>query len=234
MGSGVTEVDTYPHRLEVLLNVFRPQEVHEVLNLGLAGTNLSQSLGRLRHIGLRFAPDLIVYGWTHNDLEGAAYRRTRPAVPNPPSALLLVRWAGARWSSLRDLFRPGSDSYVYELDENYFRNTDAWAAFTGDLDRLAGITRDAGTCGVVFLHTALYSLHGLHPFSRYYRRVEEAARRRGLHVVESFEHFRGRAAAPLWVAPLDPHPNADGHRILARALFDGLEALPASCLRRAR
>lgn len=88
MGSGVGEEQTYARQLEHLLNDADSRRTHEVLNLGLAGLNLRAILQRLEAIGLRYEPDLIVYGWTVNDIEGPAYRRTTapPVVLIPPSS----------------------------------------------------------------------------------------------------------------------------------------------------
>jgi hypothetical protein len=61
--------------------------------------------------------------------------------------------------------------------------------------------------------------------------VAAAARERGLAVTESFAHFSGRYDRALWVNAFDVHPNADAHAILAGALHEGLQRLPASCWR---
>jgi lysophospholipase L1-like esterase len=200
-----------------------------VLNLGIGGLNLRASLRRLKSIGLRHDPDLIVYGFTHNDIEGRAYRRSVEPVWGLRSPLHLVRWAAPRWRELRDTVYPDPSSYLYELDENYFRNPEAWADFLADLDQLASVVQEQGICGVVFLHTGLQYLHRFHAFQRHYDAVEEAAEERGLAVVASFNSFRGRDPSSLWIYPGDSHPNAEGHRILAEALNAGLLPLPARC-----
>ena len=131
----------------------------------------------------------------------------------------------SRWFAIY----PQPGSYPYELDENYFRNPAAWSFFLAGLDRLAAITEGLGICGVVFLHTNLHDLSPWSAFRRYEDVVAEAAEARGLFVVPSFPVHQGRQGKSLWINWADSHPNADGHALLAGALFRGLQALPARC-----
>jgi lysophospholipase L1-like esterase len=231
MGSGVPEDDTYARRLERRLEQEDGVRLHEVLNLGIGGFNLRASLNRLTGIGLTYDPNLIVYGWTINDIEGPEYQRTwKPGGDQSSPTFLLAHFLRERWRGLRDVYFPAEDSYIHELDVNYFENLKAWSSFLDDLDELARIGSSRDVCTVVFLHTMLEALHQKHPFERHYDAVAEAARQRGLFVVESFPQHRGRSPRPLWRGPHDRHPNREGHAILAEVLFDGIQSLPLRCL----
>jgi lysophospholipase L1-like esterase len=235
MGSGVAEEETYAHGLERALAGMHPGRRFEVLNLGIGGLNAHSAVERLVRLGLRYDPDLLVYGYTLNDIEGTAYRRSAQwADPRRFARAPLVLWRilGPRFDSLRELVLAPRGSYSFELDENYFRNPEAWQGVLGALDRLAAIARERGSCAVLLVHTRLYWLSLLHPYRRHYAVVIEAARARGLHAIESFPAHRGQRAESLWVGPLDPHPNARGHAILLRALVEGLAALPEGCWER--
>lgn len=242
MGSCVEERETYAMLLEKALNE-RGYEGrrYEVLNLGMAGSNIHHVVIRARRIGLRFGADMIVYGWTANDIEGPAYETScSPEArakwkagyrrfDGSPSYLLRVLWP--RWQSLRDALDPPRESYQYEVMWNYFQNPEAWADFTAELDRWAQIQAKHDLCVIIFLHTNLYYLNFLHPFRAIYHRVAEAAEERGLVTIGSFDVHRGHRAEALWARPHDPHPNATGHRLLARALLAGLKELPPHCWR---
>ena len=78
MGWGVNEADTYSARLEALLNAESTAGSYEVLNGGLAGLNIGQVMRRLGPRVRNYHPDLIVYGFTSNDIEGPAYRKLGP------------------------------------------------------------------------------------------------------------------------------------------------------------
>jgi lysophospholipase L1-like esterase len=229
MGSGVREQDTYSQRLERLLDTEDPSRVVEVLNLGIAGFNLRASIGRLKRIGLRFQPDLVVYGWTTNDIEGPFYRKSFEKETRSQSRSHLVRWLSPRWRELRHYVSPEKGSYLWELDDNYFRNPAAWEYFLADLDEFASILRKQKVCGVVMLHTELQSLTPLSGFQRYYNAVQAVTEEREFFVIPTFSKFPRDNPRSLWVGPNDPHPNARGHEILANALRDGLRRLPEHC-----
>lgn len=232
MGSGVLEEDAYPTRLEVLLGASLHPRPVQVINLGISGLNLSVSLARLRRIGLQFDPDYVVYGWTINDLEGKDYRmqrRTKPFQSLEASGSRLVGWLGERLSATIPSIYLLPGSYLAELDDNYFHNPQVWSRFEADLDQLARLNRQRGVCGAVFLHGVLNSLGSFHPFDRFYDEVAAAASERGLFVISSIDRLRGLDERELWVNPLDSHPNAEGHRLLAESLHDGLIDLPPKC-----
>jgi len=234
MGSGVTQEETYADRLERGLATAHPERRVEVLNLGLAGLAAGAIVDRLVGLGLRYDPDLVVYGYTLNDIEGPAYRRSIESSFVDPtrfirSPLALWRLLGPRFASARELLLAPRGSYSFEIDDNYFRNPEAWGEVLAALDRLSAISRERGTCTLLLIHTQLYWLSALHPYRRHYQRVSEAARQRGLHAIESFPAFEGEQETSLWVSALDSHPNARAHQILFEVLEEGLHALPPPC-----
>ena len=240
MGSGVPEDATYPAVVQDQLNAERDDHVYEVLNLGLSGVNATFAVRRLVNVGLQFAPDMIVYGWTINDIEGPHYRTTEVertergkawAGEWERSPSYLWRSLGPRLRSLRELVWPAPGSHLSVLRNNYFQNPDAWAQVLNGLDHLADVAAKRDVCAVVLLHSLTYHLHAFHPFHDFYDAVANAAKERGLYVVVSFPYFSGRRATSLWVHMYDSHPNATGHQLLAQALVDGLDQMPARCWR---
>jgi lysophospholipase L1-like esterase len=237
MGSGVLAEEAYSALVEAALNARGKQARYEVLNLGISGANIHHVADRLGTMGLRFHPNLIVYGFTLNDIEGPAYRsldaetaaRRERYLRFPQSGSYLVRVLGPRWLTLSDVLFPGPGSYSYDLDQNYFHNPQAWRDFLAGLDQLTAIQKSRGICVHVLIHTQIYYLNFLHPFTKIYDRVAAAAAERGLTVTQSFPLFRSQDENALKVGVFDPHPNAAGHRILARALLEGLRTLPPHC-----
>jgi len=250
MGWGVEEPHTYPVVLERRLNASAASgRRYEVVNLGLAGVNAAFSARRLARYAELYRPDLLVYGFTLNDIEGPSYRelpkedrrsasqatwRRALRFNDSPSYLLRELWP--RWIMLLewDVFHPPESERVApqaaEWRQNYFENPAAWADFTAALDEIAAEARARGICGHVFLHTHLTVLTPEHPHLPVYERVAAAARERGLGVTESFSRFVGRDSEGLWVNAFDVHPNARGHEILAEALEAGLALLSPRCL----
>jgi hypothetical protein len=221
-----------------LLADARPGTRIELVNLGVSGLATRHSVKRLEEVGFRYHPDLIVYGYTLNDIEGDAY------VPNDPEARprrlaamfrfgkspsLLLRVVWPRLLAIASALRPARGTYEYELERNYLHNPKAWAEVTRGLDRLAAIAQERGICALVFIHARPIQLRWFHPFGRFYDRVEQAARDRGLAAAQAFPWLRGRDAPSLRISFSDPHPNAAGQRLHGEALDAALRALPERC-----
>ena len=102
MGHRVEESESYVARLESLLNESAGRQRYEVLNLGLSGLAASRVLRRLERVGLPYAPDLIVYGFTLNDIEGPAYQ------PESSEDATSYKAALARYENSRKAYTTGS------------------------------------------------------------------------------------------------------------------------------
>jgi len=235
MGAGVLEESAYAEQVGALFG--RPVET---INGGLSGLNASGVMDRLDRLDEAYAPDLVVYGYTINDIEGPAFvpsgepgavvrlwlRAAR--FSDAPSALVRQLWP--RWVMLQERLSPsfeaGEDAHV----RNHLENPEAWAAVEAALDRFAARNRSRDRCGVVFLHTHLTSLApDAHPYLPVYEQVAAAATTRGLYAIASFPHFAGERGRTLWASFLDPHPNQAGHARLAAALAEGFAKLPERC-----
>jgi lysophospholipase L1-like esterase len=237
MGWGVAEEDTYAAQLEVLLDAPGPIR-YEVINTGLLDINIDQAMDRLERAVVAYAPSVVVYGATLNDIVGSNYQaiysplravglalRYR-AQENSPVHLLRFLWP--RWVALEQRLSPTLD-YARALHHNYFENPAAWNDYTAALDRFAAIARTHGACALVLVHTNLNQLDSEHAFLDIYARIEEAAQARGLGARSTFEQHRGRRPLDLKLGLADGHPNPEGHALLAEALFDAVTALPDDC-----
>ena len=238
MGYGVREEDAYPAVLERLLNAGSGDYRFEVINLGISGLNILHSLRRLETKGRLYNPDLVVYGFTLNDIEGGGYVRNTPEAQQRYSALLhrhadsrsrLLSLVWPRLVILAGSIQPLEGSYTKALDNNYFHNHKTRSRLNEGLDRLAKVGRIDGVCAHVFMHTRLEQLVFLHPYRRFYRLIEKKATARGLTVTQSYPKLRWHFAESLRRAALDPHPNVEGHRLFAEALYEGLRELPPRC-----
>ena len=71
-----------------------------------------------------------------------------------------------------------------------------------------------------------------HPYLPIYELVHAESEERGLPVTTTFDDFAGTDPFALRLSFIDPHPNAEGHVMLAQALAKGLSELPDACWRR--
>jgi lysophospholipase L1-like esterase len=242
MGAGVAEDDTYVARVERALNDPPGAVRYEVVNLGLSGLNAPMNVARLADLGLLYEPDLLVYGYTLNDIEGPEYRRTSEAASNvagdlsreqdAPHGLRVLTFFRTHLYSMREMLWPPRGSIVWELDDNYLRNPAALAVVDHAFDRLERIARERDLCVVLLQHACIWFLRGVHPFRRHYAVVAELAAEHGFFEKGTFDYVAGHDGTALWVAPFDPHPNAEGHALYAQALLDELRSLPPRCWKR--
>ena len=73
-GFGLDAADSYPKRLEHLLNAYgaTSNRHFEVLNFGVPGYNLREIAENLQTRVLKFQPDLVLYGYCLNDPQGVS------------------------------------------------------------------------------------------------------------------------------------------------------------------
>lgn len=234
MGWGVEEEDTYAAQLEDRLAASdRPGET-QVLNLAIAGLNSEGVVRRIEKLGVGFEPDIVVYGYSINDIDGPAYRHSldreyAASLFRHDSPSQIWRWLRPRWLAFRELVFTPRGTFAFELDENYFRNPEAWNAVRRSFERLAELGRENGFCSVLLIHTQMQALNALHPYERHYEAIAETARQSGLVPIETLGRFREEEASKLWVNHADRHANVRGHAIFAEVLAEGLDALPPEC-----
>ena len=239
MGEGVDESAAYPALLGGLLGEKSPNTRFEVINVGLSGSNIRVAMERLEKVVEFYRPDLIVYGFTINDIEGSNYAAPTGKMEElkelqsnqwfSNSPLIAVR---VIWWLLATAEAPGADRrnwYAEELLFNYFENERARQDWDQGLDRFLSLAREKGICAHVLIHTHLNELDEDHPYLPIYQMVVEAAEQRGLPVSPTFDHFSGADPQTLRLHFADAHPNAQGHAILAQALTEGLSEMPADC-----
>ncbi len=236
LGSGVGNGESYPAVLSSVLRRRFPEHEIEVLNFGLGGINTRQVWQRASRYVPRYHPDLVVYGMTLDDLKGKHYVKRvevntwrahqRQYLRFRESRSHLLRLVWPRVLSIGALVWPPEGSYVAEVHQNFFDNPEAWHEFEVSLTDLVELCWREGARMVAFTHTRLWYLNRFHPFRPMYEKYAAAAAERGVPVIHSLDALLGYHGHDLWVSPVDPHPGAAAHQILALALADGLEMLP--------
>jgi lysophospholipase L1-like esterase len=241
MGWGVDEEAAYPALLAELLDRANPDVRHEVLNAGIAGASIGEAMDRLEMADAAYAPDLLIYGFTANDIEGPQYKTLghpllRAAVIADhlryrDSSSALLRQAWPRWVNLRERFRPSVAPYEDEILFNYMDNSAAWRAFESQLDRLSSLSRSGERCAHLLTHTGLMGDGSEnHVYAAVYDQVAKAARRRGITVTQSLAAHAGEDFSALRIGWVDHHPNERGQAVLAEALAADVARLPPHCL----
>jgi lysophospholipase L1-like esterase len=217
---------TYPQRLESLLNARTASPRHEVLNLAVPGYNARQQRLNLEERGLGFEPDLVIVAFVLNDAVPAAQ-----LVPLDARLPLAAR----RWlkrsalvpflaSSLKRLpaIVAGRPTKAGSEAADLVEGSPGWRTVQ---ESLLGMKHAASRTGAELLVAIWPMMEGLesdYPFATQHALVSRFCDERGIPFFDLYPAFAGSPTRSLWVAGDDHHPNAVAQERAASALFEAL------------
>jgi len=227
-GYWVAEGDAFPAQLGAILG---PRL--ETLNLGVPGYNLDQEVENLRNRVDSLRPDIVVFGFCLNDLEGllsfeyGLTQARREARSGPRRALesllsfsrfaawieyrLTERDARAEFARARNPF--GGD--LYEASPEILD-----AHLDASFMALAGLVKPRGITAAIAIFPILGNKFENYPYRDLHARIARAAERAGLLTADLLPCFASYAFREVRVDVV--HPNPMGHRIAAHAAADAL------------
>lgn len=229
-GLGVAEPDSWPRRLEALLNERPPAGSRiEVVNAGVPAFNTDDALAWFHAIADRVEPDAVLLGWFANDLERLGFHLLGDGtlMPDPlavPDSLRpwLLRTALYRKLAVSVRQRMERDgSYVLGKGENL---TVAGAA-------IAAFARTMRERGVPFAIVEIPTLEGGgakplelsvadHPYREFSEWLETTAAGNGVPRLRLLDAVVGEPPPLLWVSMQDHHPNAAACQRFAPAIAE--------------
>ncbi|MCB1035605.1 MAG: SGNH/GDSL hydrolase family protein [Acidobacteria bacterium] len=225
-GAGIFHEDSYPRRLERLLERASDDTVDVELDLYTRpGWNTVQEVRSLELAPPAQRPDLILLGYCLNDVEQARRQGNEDLEeallrrqPEAFEGFLLAhsRIYRAIWNRLESARqRHAFVRYYHELYER-----EGWRQAQGAMDRLQSFAREEGAPVVAVVFPIFdQQLDGGYRYADLHRKVGEALAKRGFRVVDLLSAYRGVDAHRLAVEPFtDPHPNELGHRIASQVL----------------
>lgn len=220
-GDGVPEGDSWV----ALLDTAFPGQ--ELLNYGVPGLDLAQIAQQFEARVAADEPDRVLYAMTLNDVPGsgsdeqlelAAEARTafRRTLEGPRGLARFSRLA----AMVQDRARESSKGAHFEesVRASFDPESDGWAAWCAELERLDRETRAVGAELTLVLFPLMVQLDGGYPFEELHERVGAACDERGIAFLDLLPAYRGESAKHLWVHPTDQHPNPAGHTIAAEAI----------------
>lgn len=216
--------DTFPTRLEYLLNLSPKALQAEVLNWGIPGYSTAQEYRMLRDGFDKASPDLIVLQITLNDPELKPYRVTHPYLDShgrPKLEGAIFKW----WKSLAFIAQRIMNTATHREYEKYyfdlFNNPDTWNNFN-DAVKDFGTFLNKKNVPIIALIFPLFShpINDKYPFEPLHEKIRQALSQSGIQFVDLLDSYRGIPPERLQVMPgLDSHPNEIAHRIAAETLY---------------
>lgn len=226
-GQGVMERDVYPRVLERALNASGAAE-WEVLNFGRRGADFPALYDNFKEL-LAYDPDIVIYGMVLNDCEQSTAFRARHAFVTAhidTRDQRLAPWADPPPFGLRTALFVQYRLERYRLDgtmrawyrELYAKpNHGGWERSKAYMEEMNRHMRLRAGHFLVAMWPLLY-LDGDYPFQDVHETVGRFCLAAGIPWLDLLPTLEGRSADDLWVHPLDAHPNAIAHRLVAKDL----------------
>jgi lysophospholipase L1-like esterase len=225
-GYWVAENDTFSAQLERILG-------GETLNLGVPGYNLDQEIENMRLRLDALKPDMVVFGFCLNDLEGLLsfeYGLTlaRREARSGPRRLLesflshsrLAAWIEYRLTErdARAQFAAARNPLGGELYDASPETLDAHLA--ASFNKIASAIAPKGIKAAIVIFPVLGNRFENYPYKDLHDRIGRAAARAGLLSVDLLPCFAPYSFRDVRVDVV--HPNPMGHRIAAHGAADRL------------
>jgi lysophospholipase L1-like esterase len=235
-GQGVKEPDTYPRRLEALLNASGTGR-WEVRNCGRRATDFPDLYAAFEEI-LPYAPDVVVYGMVLNDADRSAEFQSRQTYVNDwildrgrileGDAPAAMRRADSRLAALvsdrLEGYRTSRATLRWYREMYAQPNREGWER-TQDFLRLMNVrTRASGGRFLVASWPLLVRLDR-YPFADVHETVARFCLAAGIPRHDLLPALQGRPTTSLWVHPVDMHPNEVAHRLAAESLAPAILGL---------
>lgn len=226
-GQGVKEPDTYPRRLEALLNASGPER-WEVLNWGRRGADFPRLYETFEQL-LSYDPDVVVYGMFLNDAERSEAFRARHAFvsdwmergAHPRAGGGLLDFVFRRLERRR-LDRETPLWYVQMYAEP---NREGWRRTQDHLREMDRRMRERGGRLLVADWPVLAAGEAADVLAPAHDAIARACAAAGIAHHDLRPALRAAPPASLWVHPLDQHPNDAAHRLAAESLAPIVRAL---------
>jgi lysophospholipase L1-like esterase len=218
LGWGVDYDKTYPELLQGQLNSESPQSPkYEVLNAGIGNYNTQREVELFLRRLTDLKPDMIILSYFVNDAE---------IIPPPSNNYLLKnsQLAVMLWSRLGQLKTAfGFNKNLLEHYKSvYQEDYQGWQTVKHSFALLQDYAQKHGIKVIV---TMIPDIHVLkpYPFDFIHDKVKTLALESGFLYLDFLDSFKSADPHGLWAMPGDPHPNAFGHELMAKQLYDFLK-----------
>ncbi len=218
---------TFAQRTGNMLRRLYPGRQIEVLNFGVRGANIVRDLNRFQASGLKFDPDVVVFGFVLNDFTNpeATHRFDRSFLHEEKRFRLLAPLekfsALARfvdWAAFQ-LFGKEKKAHLAWLNSTFLpAHNPYFAKSRRALDELTAIIGKRHGIVLFFPYLAAKAEDHLPYYREGKALVQHACLKNGCEFVEVWPLLKHKRHSAWWASPLDHHPNAEAHEIIARAV----------------
>ncbi len=215
LGWGTAEGQTYPARLEKLLNQHvagRAERPFTVYNAGIGNSNTSMQLARYKRDLRPLHPSWVILGFFINDAEPDPVPNHNPLLR---MSALLSLFAG-QWTVHTEA---GYKNYQTYYEGLYKSGNPGWIRMQTALREFGQILRQDAVSATLLLIPEMHAPHQFGRFAGIYSHVTSLAVECGFEVIDPSDEFEPGPGTVYWVSPTDAHPNARAQSIFASALM---------------
>jgi lysophospholipase L1-like esterase len=217
LGWGVESDKTFPKVLEKLINENKNATV-EVINAGVGNYNTEMEVYSFLKKGGQYNPDTIIMAYYTNDAEITHHR------PGMLEYLLMKTYTyGFLWDRYLNLKMKLTPQSHYTV----FYSSLYEPSFEGRVRAEKAVARLTEYCSkhdIELYIIVIPEMHGYedYPFQQATEFVKTVGWKNNTTVIDLLPYFKDHNPRELWVSPEDPHPNAIGHAIIARGIYESM------------
>lgn len=232
-GTGAGDGATYPDQLESLLNRDGSGRF-EVINFGVGGYDLRQSIRLARAKAPVYRPDLVLITYHAGDISSSDIfvdGRGKSAIQAFGSPLMKLNHYLRSHFAVYQFISPYLNAFMIRIGvttakgihlkeyEEIASNGPLWSSLTADLLELRGQMAVQSTkLGVVlFPHMLNFNRH---PAIDVHAAIGNWCARNGILYVDLLPYYKGHRPSALHASLLDNHANEKGYEIAAKGAYD--------------
>jgi lysophospholipase L1-like esterase len=250
-GLEVSREEAFPARLESDLNAYYSASgtTVEVLNFGVTGYNLTQTIENLKTRALKYDPDIIIYAYCLNEpqeysfelasLKAMMTSAERQYIDRHWSRSIvrshLITLARYAMQSKSASGQKEGEAPVLKKDDkvwssfyggsypqyfaSLYADKNAWGSIEQGLSELGAISRRESTPVFVAIFPVLMHFNN-YPLRKIHNQVAQASRKHALEVIDLLDVMRLYESTHKTRVGWDAlHPNKEGHGVVATALL---------------
>ncbi len=232
-GQGVPQAQTFPSRLEKLLNSsLTADKKYAVWNMGVPGYNTWQEYEVLKSLLEMADPDWVFLAYVINDVEpvnqdalkllsGENNKSSSHGIFRNSIAIQIarnrlgrvVRWFKPEWYF---------SSYVEDTVLQYMDPQGPWKEVSNIIKSMQMLCDQKKIRFTVVMTPTMMDFNN-YPFLEINQKMKNFCRQNGIDYLDVLPYFMGLDHQRLVVSMIDSHPNAQAQEIIARALMDHIE-----------
>jgi hypothetical protein len=221
-GPGLQLYDTYPLRLEWLLNLGEREKKIDVVSYGTPGFNTEKEFFLVKQ-ALENGANVVVLEITLNDAQAERMVKALPAF-TPPKALSFLGHSKLYMFIRQRIFNSQSVRRYIDYHLNLFEDPATYGVFVSSIDKMQELCRERNVPFVAVLFPLFdFPIDQKYPFQSLHEKIGGVMKERNIPLLDLKESYQDIDPIRLQLIPgKDSHPNEIGHRIAAEEIYSWL------------